>query len=188
MLRLLANQNAAAGYKAFFLNPLLAMTTPYPIATHLDLDDSKMHVKSWINRWPGWSLTSVEERAFVFTRTVTPNMGTAIMLLLLGIIPGLLYLLTGARKQTINVYFKPAKKNDTELLVEAGRETGRWGPSLLQYLAAFDHKATGPDGSPSIVPPVGPTEVSNKAVILVLIGVVIYAIILVIAIHAGASA
>jgi hypothetical protein len=97
-----------------------------------------MHVKAWMNTSSGWVMTSTEEKALSFTRTVRRSGIIVVILLLLGIIPGLLYLLTGARNETRNVYFKVLDKKKTIISLESGGSTDQYGELLTKYLAQFD--------------------------------------------------
>jgi hypothetical protein len=125
------------------------MAMPYSVTVNLDLAEARMHVKTWMNKSPGWVLTSTEENALSFNRTIKPSGAAVLVLLLLGIIPGLLYLAAGAKNETRNVYFKVLGKKKTAISLEAGTSTSEYAKSLARYLAQVDPALSAPPVPPS---------------------------------------
>ncbi len=128
------------------------MLEPYVISTALPLEDAKQHVKTWRNLVAGWVLTASDTQSLTFTRTVKPNIGLTILLLLLWVFPGVLYLIFGWRKESCNIYFKQDKEKTT-VTVESGGTTKSTGRNLQRFLSQHD---------PSIPEPTQPAPPSTS--------------------------
>ncbi len=119
-----------------------------------------MHVKTWMNGEGGWTLAFADQTSMTYNRTQAPKADAVIIMLLLGILPGLLYLLFGWSKETRNIYLK-ARKQKVVITVEAGRSTAIAGKNLVTYFSRID---------PTVPPPPPPPKEPPDPIVLVLIG------------------
>src|SRR5947209_2450718 len=94
------------------------MTAPFSVTCQISMEDARFEVKRWMNRGGGWMLTASDEKSFTYTRTIKPDVGVALVLFLLGIFPGLLYLVLAWKKETRNIYFSH-KGKETQIVVDS---------------------------------------------------------------------
>jgi hypothetical protein len=110
----------------------------YSIDTHLDLDESAMHIQSFMNRnGTQWIITHKDKNTLSFIRTQKPSILAFLILLMFFVLPAILYLIFAWKKQTCNYFLKKVEK-DTRIMVDAGINTQGRGRSLQRYLAQFD--------------------------------------------------
>jgi hypothetical protein len=80
------------------------------------------HATSWFGRAP-WVLAKNDADELVYWRQSQPNMTTAVLLLLIGILPGILYLVWPRPEQTIALGFQPNSAG-TNLEIYVGPQAG----------------------------------------------------------------
>jgi len=132
----------------------------YNIAISLPIDETIMHVKAWANQSNGWVLAASDEKSMSYTRTIKPNIFGVIALMFLWVLPGVLYLIFGWKKETCNLFFKKAGKHNTQVLLESGINTDDYGRYLKEYLSQFDPNLKEPPPPPP--PPLLPLTAAEK--------------------------
>jgi len=73
----------------------------------------------------GWAVTSTMPDSIAFARREGPNWGLALLLFVLGVVPGVLYLLLGGRAQTLAVFTAPDPTGTRLQIVGSGSAAGR---------------------------------------------------------------
>lgn len=111
----------------------------YTFTTSLDLDDSKMHIQSYMQKRTKsqWVLSHKDEQSLTFQRTQKPSILTFFVLLFFFVLPAILYLIFSWKKQSCSFFLKKAGKG-TQITVEAGIQSKGRGKALLRHFAQYD--------------------------------------------------
>ncbi len=133
---------ATIGFAAFGVR---AHFQPYAIEDQIGIPviALRAHAKWWFGRRP-WYVVRYDRDEMVFARDLGPNMWVAFALLVLGVIPALLYLMTLHGRQTVTVAAAPA--GDLSYLVVEVQPQGNDGRRIAGRFvnSAIDHaKAAG---------------------------------------------
>lgn len=97
----------------------LARTVP------LDPEAVQVHAARWFGG-PPWSLSRQQPGELVFWRRLEPNILTALVLLMFGIVPGVIYLAFSRGTQTLALRIEPSSTGtDLEILVQPQGNDGR---------------------------------------------------------------
>jgi hypothetical protein len=106
---------------------------------HSDLapDEAMMHIQTYMNsQQKNWTLAHKDKSSLTFTRTSKPNVLGVILLLFLWVLPGLLYLVFGWRKETCNIFVRKTKEG-SKIVFEAGLMTKTYGKALAKQLSKY---------------------------------------------------
>ena len=92
-----------------------------PVATN----DVYRHAEAWFGRAP-WALSRNDGRDLVFWRRTEPVLGVVLILLILGVVPGILYYFWARGTQTVYLSIRPLPDGtDLEVLVQPRGGDGR---------------------------------------------------------------
>jgi len=126
----------------------------YTFTTSLDVEESMMHVQSYMTQQCGYILAHRDGNTLTFTKTKKPSVLVFFILVFCFLMPAIIYIILAWGKRTCSAYFKKEKEG-TKVTLE-----GISARPIIQRLAKFDPKLKElPEGRFSIFWDVSPVYV-----------------------------